>query len=71
MNRDSLLYGSVANGVLHRLHFGPFRNLAGKKKENNQKSLLIEFADDTKIGGLRNNEEERSETQSNLNLLVK
>lgn len=41
-----------------------------KKKENNQKSLLIEFADDTKIGGLRNNEEERSETQSKLNRLV-
>lgn len=32
--------------------------------------MLIKFADDTKIGGLRNNEEERSETQSKLNHLV-
>lgn len=34
-----------------------------KKEKTTKKSLLIEFADDTKIGGLRNNEDKRSETE--------
>lgn len=42
-----------------------------KKKEKKQKSLLIKLADDTKIGEQKNNEEERSETWSNLNSLIK
>lgn len=48
-----------------------FQESDSKKKEKKQKSLLIKLADDTKIGEQKNNEEERSETWSNLNSLIK